>query len=241
MKNKIYLIILLSLMSASVMAQYNYRNTTVPQKTNSSYFKIGTQIGLQHSLIYDHRITDGFSINAGLGLIASPYTGMTFSNLERKGLISAGEHTILDRSFRSGITYQLGANFHFEKNYVRVFGQLAHLNAKLPITDLANLYLKTNIPPFADFLNPIDIKSNIPMVGLLYGRRFSLGPKSEIHAEASISKTLGHNTTYRTGTFIDNIGIVNDIAYSGIDNDLDRYFKNSGWFPSLNVYYVYKF
>jgi hypothetical protein len=140
-----------------------------------------------------------------------------------------------------GVTYQLGANMHFQKNYMRVFGQLARVNADLALTDLANLYLNTNIPDVAGFLNPIKIRSNVPMVGVLYGRKFSISPNSEIHIEGSISKTLGHNTTYKTGTFIDNIGLANDLLYSKIDNGLDSYFKQNGLFPSLNVYYVYKF
>ena len=233
-------VLLLSMISTASMAQYRYR-TSDPSEKSHSYFKIGTQVPFMHSVIYDHRITPTFSLNAGIGLITSPYTSVIFSGLENKNLISAKERNVLDRSYRMGIAYQLGANFHFNKNYIRMFGQLARVNGDLAITDLANLYLNTNIPDVANFLNPIEVKSNIPMVGVLYGRKFSLGPNSEIHVEGSISKTLGHNTSYETGTFLDNIDLVNDLAYSKIDNGLDDYFNKYGWFPSLNVYYVYKF
>jgi hypothetical protein len=229
------------MLSTATYAQYNNRYIDRDDDGTGSYLKIGTQIPLQHSIIYDHRVTPGFSINGGLGLITSPYTGMIFSGLENRGIITAKDEEILDRSFQFGISYQLGANFHFDKNYVRLAGQLTRINGDLAFTDLANLALNTNVPPFASFLNPIDIKSTIPMVGMLYGRRFTFpGSRSEIHAEVSVMKTLGHNTQYKTGLFIDNIQIVNDIVYNQIDNDLDRYFSKYGWLPSLNVYYVYK-
>jgi hypothetical protein len=191
--------------------------------------------------MYDHGITPGFSINAGVGFITGPYTNVLFSGLENKGLIKSNEHGVIDRTFQLGITYQLGANFHFNKNYIRAYGQLMKLNGDMSYSDLANVYLGTNIPDITRFLNPIDIRTTVPMVGVLYGRRFSLGKNSEIHVEGSIAKTLGHNSRYNTNTFLDGINLVNDIVYSGIDNDLDTYFTKHGWLPSVNVYYVYKF
>jgi hypothetical protein len=156
-------------------------------------------------------------------------------------MINAQERTIIDRTFQIGVTYQLGANFHFDKNYVRMYGQMMSLNGDLGYTDLANLYLGTNLPDISRFLKPIDIRSTVPMVGVLYGRRFSIGPNSEIHVEGSIGKTLGHSTKYKTNSFLDRIDLVDDVLYSGIDHDLDTYFTKKGWLPSLNVYYVYKF
>jgi hypothetical protein len=241
MKNKYSLLVLLFLaISTASVAQYNRVQRTLPVDANS-YLKIGTQIPFQHSIIYDHRITEGFSINGGFGLIAAPYTGLISSSLEKKGLVSSNDRAIIDRSFRSGLSYELGANMHFQRNYVRVFGQLTRLRGDLALTDLANIYFDTNIPPVAKFLSPIEIRSTVPMVGALFGRRFPVGPRSEIHAELSISKTLGHSTSYKTGTFVDNIEIVNDIAYNELDNDLDLFFDKYGWIPSLNLYYVYKF
>jgi hypothetical protein len=166
---------------------------------------------------------------------------MVFSGLENKGLISSSDRNVLDRTFQMGVTYQLGANFHFDKNYIRAYGQLVTLNGDLSYTDLANLYLNTNIPDVTRFLNPIDVRSTVPMIGALYGRRFVIGKNSEIHVEGSIGKTLGHSTKYKTNTFLDKLNIVNDVVYAGIDNDLDSYFTKNGWIPSLNVYYVYKF
>jgi hypothetical protein len=242
MKTRIILAFVFLIVSTASMAQYRERSTLqTNDPTPKGYFKIGTQIPFQHSIIYDHVITPGFSINGGIGLITGPYTNMAFSGLENRGIIRASDKHVLDRTFQMGVTYQLGANFHFAKNYVRMYGQLMHLNGELSYSDLANLYLGTNIPDVTRFLSPIDIKSNIPMVGVLYGRRFSIGENSEIHVEGSIGKTLGHNTTYKTNTFLDNLDIVNDVLYSGVENDLDSYFTQKGWVPSLNVYYVYKF
>ena len=242
MKNSITMFaLLLSLISSATFAQYRQDRNQQNDPEPKSYFKIGTQFPLQHSIIYDHKITPGFSINGGLGLISGPYTNVIFSGLENKGLISSTDRKIIDRTFRMGVTYQLGANFHFDKNYVRAYGQLMTLNGGLSYTDLANLSLGTNIPDLTRFLNPIDVRSKVPMIGVLYGRRFPIGKKSEIHVEGSIGKTLGHSTTYKTNTFLDRINVVNDIVYSKIDNDLDTYFTRNGWLPSLNVYYVYKF
>jgi hypothetical protein len=240
MKKKLTLLVL-SFVMISTMSFAQYRKSNTADDVPHNYFKIGTMIPFQHSVMYEQGITSTFGINAGLGLVTSPYTGILFSSLENKGLIKPNERKIMDRSYRMGVTYQLGANVHFQKNYVRVFGQLARVNSDLALTDLANLYLNTNIPDVARFLSPVKIKSNIPMVGAAYGHKFSVGPNSEIHVEGSISKTLGHNTTYKTGTFIDNIEVVNDIIYNKIDNGFDRYFNTYGWFPSVNVYYVYKF
>jgi hypothetical protein len=238
-KNLILLAVLSAVITTATFAQYRKSHDSSDQPR--SYFKLGTQVPFQHSVMYEHGITTSFGINAGLGLVSSPYTKVLFSSLENKGLVTSNERKIMDRSYRMGITYQLGANFHFRQNYMRVFGQVARVSSDLALTDLANLYLNTNIPDVARFLNPVKIKSTIPMIGAAYGHKFSLGPNSEIHVEGAISKTLGHNTTYKTGTFIDNIEVVNDIIYNKIDNGFDRYFSTYGWFPSVNVYYVYKF
>lgn len=239
-KNILTLLLFLTAVAAS--AQYNNRRIDYDYEEMGSFLKFGTQIPFQHSIIYDHKITPAFSLNAGFGLIAAPYPGMILSTLEGRNVISQNDKEIIKRSWQNGITYQVGANVHFTNNYVRLFGQMAHLNADLAVTDLANLYLDTNLPAITGFLNPIDIRSNAPMIGLLYGRRFTF-PSSphEIHIEGSISKTLGHNTTYRTGTFIDNFDVINDLIYNEVDDDLDKYFNDYGWIPSINVYYVYRF
>jgi hypothetical protein len=233
--------LLVTLMSTATNAQYRERLYTDDDPQPTRAVKIGTQIPFQHSLIYDHGITPGFSINGGIGFITGPYTGLLFSGLENRGVIKNNERDIIDRTFQLGVTYQLGANFHFDKNYIRAFGQIMTLNGDMSYSDLANLYLGTNIPDFTRFLNPIDIRSTVPMIGVLYGRRFSIGENAEIHIEGSIGKTLGHNTRYETNTFIDGLDIINDLVYSGIDNDLDKYFSKNGWIPSLNIYYVFKF
>jgi hypothetical protein len=232
-------LLLLTLVSSAAFAQFRQSSKSVRDEQN--YFAIGTQIPFQHSLIYGHYFSPAFSVNAGIGLITTPYTGVIFNGLESKGLISDTDRKVIDRTFMMGISYQVGANFHFNKNYIRAFGQLATLRGNLTYTDLANLYLKMNIPPISRFLSPIQIRSTVPMIGVLYGRSFTIGDHSEIHIEGSISKTLGHHTTYRTNTFLDNIGAVNQFVYTGINNDLDTYFNKYGWLPSLNVYYVYKF
>lgn len=240
---KIFLLsaFLLTLMSSASVAQYREGRYPLQNDPAEKSLKIGTQIPFQHSIIYDHGITRTLSINGGIGLITGPYTNMLFSGLENKGLISRNERAVIDRTFQLGVSYQLGANFHFDRNYIRAYGQLMTLNGDMSYTDLANIYLGTNIPDIARFLNPIDIRSTVPMVGALYGRRFAVGERSEIHVEGSIAKTLGHQTNYRTGTFLDGLNLVDDVVYSGIDNDLDSYFTKNGWLPSLSVYYVYKF
>lgn len=243
MKNIITLFVFtLTILSTASMAQYRenrYEQSDDPGPKR--FFKIGTQIPFQHSIVYDHGITPGFSINGGIGFITGPYTNLLFSGLENRGVIKSNERQVIDRTFQLGVTYQLGANFHFDRNYIRAYGQLVTLNGDMSYSDLANVYLGTNIPDVTRFLNPIDIRSSVPMVGVLYGRRFSIGENSEIHLEGSIGKTLGHNTRYETNTFLDRIGVLNDLIYSGLDNDLDSYFTKQGWIPSLNVYYVYKF
>ena len=240
---KIFLLslFLLAVMSTATVAQYRQSRYGPHEDPAPKSLKIGTQIPFQHSVIYDHGITPDFSINGGVGFITGPYTGMLFSGMENKGVISRNERAVIDRTFQLGVTYQLGANFHFDRNYIRAYGQLMTLNGDLSYSDLANLYLGTNIPDFTRFLTPIDIRSTVPMIGVLYGRRFSIGERSEIHLEGSIGKTLGHDTRYKTRTFLDDMNLVNDVVYSGVDRDLDRYFTKYGWVPSLNVYYVYNF
>lgn len=240
---KIFLLsaLLLMLMSTASVAQYRAGRNSLQDDPAPKSFKIGTQIPFQHSLIYDHGITPVFSINGGIGLITGPYTNMLFSGLENRGVIKRNERAVIDRTFQLGVTYQLGANFHFDRNYIRAYGQVMRLNGDMSYSDLANLYLGTNIPDITRFLSPIDIRSTVPMVGVLYGRRFSVGERSEIHLEGSIGKTLGHATNYKTRTIVDRLNLIDDVVYSGIDKDLDNYFSRDGWIPSLNVYYVYNF
>ena len=232
---------MLTLISTASVAQYREGRYRLQDDPAPKTLKIGTQVPFQHSIIYDYGITPGFSINGGIGFITGPYTNVLFSGLENRGVIARNERAVLDRTFQLGVSYQLGANFHFDRNYIRAYGQLMTLNGDLSYSDLANLYLGTNIPDITRFLNPIDVRSTVPMIGASYGRRFPIGERSEIHLEGSIGKTLGHDTNYKTGTFLDGMNLINDVVYSGIDKDLDSYFTRYGWVPSLNVYYVYKF
>jgi len=110
------LVLLLTAISTTSFAQF--RSGIDPEKHGHSYLKIGTQIPLMHSIIYDHRITPAFSINAGIGFITSPYTSVIFSNLENKGLVTSNERDVIERSYQVGVAWQLGANIHFEQNYL---------------------------------------------------------------------------------------------------------------------------
>src|SRR5690349_21534742 len=109
MKTKLpLLIILFATITTAGFSQFRQDSRDeVPQ----NYFKVGTQVPFQHSIMFEKGITSTFGINAGVGLVASPYTSVIFNTLENKGLVSSNEKNILSRSYRMGVTYQLGANF----------------------------------------------------------------------------------------------------------------------------------
>ena len=137
---------------------------------------------------------------------------------------------------------ELGANYHFGKNYVGAFGQFINLRGKGAAPDPVEEYFDENFSLFP--LKPgsdpddrqVSVRSSLIQVGVLYGRRFPLKNEHfEIDAEFGVSK----NVWSKSRLYSNN----RDLSEMDdeVDKELDYYYSRYGYIPSLTVAFVYKF
>lgn len=213
--------------------------TSVSAQEYKHGIKLGTQIPLQYSLMYEFQPIERFSLNAGVGAIAPPYPTTILNIIGRLNVTSDRTNRLIEESYESGVAFEGGANYHFGKSYVRLFGQSLNLSGEVSYTDLAQIYSGIN---FNFNLNQgLELNSKLIQAGLLFGYRFEFpNIRHQIHLEGSISKTLSVKTKFESGTFLDRLGVVQTI-YNQFDNDIDSFFKENSYVPTINIYYVYKF
>jgi hypothetical protein len=151
----------------------------------------------------------------------------------------------IENSLQNGLMATLGANYHFGKNYLGVYGQYAHLKGETSLAEAASAYFGRDL----SFLNPLGIsilelsaRSNLYNVGVIYGRRFTLpNPRFEILAEAGFGKILGSSNKFATNQMlIERIALVQQL-YKQMDKDFNSAYWKHGFLPSINVYLTYQF
>lgn len=213
--------------------------TSVKAQEYKHGIKLGTQIPLQYSLMYEFQPAERFSLNVGAGAIAPPYPTTILNIIGRLNVTSDRTNRLIEESYESGIVFEAGANYHFGKNYVRLFGQTMNLSGEASFADLAQIYTGIN---FNFNVNQgLELNSRLIQAGLLFGHRFEFPDiRHQIHLEGSISKTFSAKTKFESGTFLDRLGVVQTI-YDQFDRDIDSFFKENSYVPTLNIYYVYKF
>lgn len=205
---------------------------------------VGTQLPLQYSVGLHYPLTPAISARIQAGLLTKPYDWMLLKTMEGFGLNRNLSRTI-ESSLQNGFVATLGTNYHFNKNYVGVYGQYAHLRGESSLVEAASAYFDTDL----SFLSPLGIsllelsaQSNLYNIGFLYGRRFTLAnPRFAILAEAGLGKILGSANNFATNRpFIERILLVQQL-YQKMDRDFKSAYLKYGFLPSINVYLTYQF
>jgi hypothetical protein len=206
---------------------------------------IGTQIPVQFTAGYQYNATDRFAIRGQFGVLTPPYDKIILKSMEAFGF-DKKLSTALDEAFRSGLVGTLAPQLRFGNHSVVLQGQYASLSGSIGLQRAAELYLGRDLPdlsgiPLLPAVMPtLNTRSNLFMLGLGYGWRFS-PPDSRVslQLEAGFSKILGSNSTFSSNLrILDNTGLARGV-YGQMENRLRDSYRQYGYVPSVGAYLVY--
>ena len=203
----------------------------------------GTQIPLQFTAGYEHRLSRRLSARVQAGFVSKPYSGFIVDAMEAYGMDEYLSR-VIRKSFQSGIVFGLGPNFHFGKNYLSVFGQYMRLKGGgITPADALSIHFKKDFSQFD--INGLPafefaMQSNIINAGLLFGRQFHLrNPRFAIKAEAGIAKIIASKNSFSSNrNIVDGTRFASNL-YKELDEEMRSAYWKHGFIPTLNLYLVY--
>ncbi len=205
---------------------------------------VGTQIPLQYAVGYTYRFSDRFSARVQLGLLTKPYDRFIRGSMEAFGL-KKELGRVIAKSFRGGTILGAGANYHFGKSYVGLYGQYIQLRSGgVTPADALGIYFNRDFSSFDPQGLPVfefSMQSNLYPVGALYGRQFQLNnPRWRIDAELSLAKVITSASTFSSNrSAVDRTGLAKNL-YRALDREVGEAYQQQGWLPTINVYLVYQ-
>jgi hypothetical protein len=220
--------------------------TTVSLRAQGRHeLMIGTQVPVQFTAGYQYNASDRFAIRGQFGVLTPPYDKIILKSMEAFGF-EKKLSLALDEAFRSGLVGTLAPQLRFGNHSVVLQGQFINLSGSINLQRAAELYLDRDLPelsgiPFLPALMPtLTTRSNLFMLGLGYGWRFS-PPDSRVslQLEAGFSKILASGSKFSSNiAVLDNTALARG-AYGQMQNRLRDSYRQYGYVPSLGVYLVY--
>jgi hypothetical protein len=203
----------------------------------------GTQIPLQYNAGLQYRFTPTLSGRVQLGIFTKPYDQLLVSTMQIFGL-EKNLGRLIENSLEMGFTANLGANYHFGKNYVGINTQLVRLQGSTSLANALSVYFNDDfsfLAPGGQSLLDVSARSNLFNLGLLYGRRFTLpNPRFAILAEGGLAKIMASHNRFSLGNdFLESIPLVQEL-YSNLDADFRRAYWRHGFIPTLSIYLTYQ-
>lgn len=231
-------------MVISVSAQDTTADTFTEGKTARNSLLAGTQIPLQFTVGYEHRLSRQVSARVQVGIVSKPYSSFIVDAMEANGMDKYLSR-VIRKSFRGGIVLGLGPNFHFGKNYFGITGQYMRFRAGgITPADALSIHFKKDFSQFD--LNGLPLfefamQSNIINAGLLYGRQFQLRhPRLALHAEAGIAKIVASNNSFSSNrSSVDRTRFAANL-YAELDEEMRSAYWKHGFIPTLNLYLFYR-
>jgi hypothetical protein len=199
--------------------------------------KIVAEIPVQFGIGYEGQVSERFSVSVQGGVLTDPNSDLIINVLEKFGT-DPDIILIIEDAFQFGLVGEFGVNYNFGKNYVGVFSQFINLRGNGTTADPIENYFDTTIPVFPGNGGNTDLKlrSSLIQGGLLYGRRFPLRNRHfEIDAEFGFSANLWSKSELSSER-----RNMNELSKQ-VDSELDYYYSNYGFVPSLSVILVYNF
>lgn len=208
--------------------------------------QIGTQFPLQYGVGVEYQFNKRISSYLQAGLLTKPYDEYLIHSMELSGL-KKDLSRIMRRSFDRGLFLNLGTNYHFDKYYAGVFGQIGNMHGKGPLLEMANIYFKGKLPEvdptwliLAENLQ-MNWRSKVIDAGLIVGRRFLFSDsRFELRTEFGLTKILASNSKFTVGnSLIDDTPLAQEF-YTKLKKEFKDAYWKYGLLPSLNLYLVYK-
>ncbi|HAN18369.1 MAG: hypothetical protein A2X13_06865 [Bacteroidetes bacterium GWC2_33_15] len=194
---------------------------------------VGLDIPIYYSFGYEHEISEHISLNGKLGVLTNPFDVIILDLLKEFDADELLVNTIGD-AFSVGINLQPTLKWYIRKTYIGLSYSFLMLNAKdCPIDAIENYY-EISIPD--RYSSSLTLQSNLHNAGFILGRKFNIkGSRYAVNLEFSLMKTFASNSYLKKEREQSLESLSN-----AIDNKLNQYFVNYGYFPSINVFFVYK-
>lgn len=204
--------------------------------------KIGTQIPIQYAVQYDYQFHKRWSGNAQVGVLTKPYDNVILDVLNILG-VDQEIVSVLKSAFEFGVVSQVGANYHFKKNYVGAFGSWVHLAAAETPVGAVEAAFNVNVRsyptrPRQSSTTPVTLTlaSDLYNIGVFYGRQFTFSnPRLELHTEFGFGKTLD------SSSYVESPQRSLESLSAQVNSELHAIYLDYGFLLSINVFFVYKF
>lgn len=238
------LCILSALPATKLTAQDTLAHEPPERPASGNSLLVGTQIPLQFTAGYEHRLSSKWSTRVQAGFVTKPYSGFIVDAMEAYGMDKYLSR-VIRKSFQSGVVFGLGPNFHFGKNYLGLTGQYMRLKAGgITPADALSIHFQRDFSQFD--LNALPafeftMQSNIINAGLLFGRQFLLrNPRFAINAEAGIAKIIASKNSFSSNRpVVDQTGFAANL-YKELDQEMRSAYWKHGFIPTINLYLVYR-
>lgn len=197
-------------------------------------FSVGADLPLFYSLSYEEQLPLNFSINGKAGVLTHPFDKAIINILENFDVNKVLLNTI-GESFTIGYNFQPTLKWNYKNAFIGVSYSYLILHANdCPVAAIELYYYYT----FISF-NPVklDLQSDLHNVGLCMGYRFPIKSSPfSIQTEISLLKTVASNNYVET-----NLTVTSEVLTRLIDDELNDFFVQKAYLPSINIMLSYSF
>jgi hypothetical protein len=184
-----------------------------------------------YSIGYEYNLNNKLSFNAQVGILTKPYDAAILGILELFGTDEPIVNTI-GEAFNIGYIIQPTIKYNFNKSYLGLSYSFFSLKANESPVDVLENYYEITLPIRVKE-NELELRSDLHNIGLVLGRKFQFkDPTIKIHLEVSLAKTIGSNSKISS-----QYGDLENLSQI-IDEELDTYYIDYGYLPSINIFIV---
>ncbi len=209
--------------------------------------RAGIKLPYTYDIGYFVRFSTRFAIHLSTQFVTFPFSKVPTGYMNLWGA-DPNITAILNEPFSIGAGLDIGAHYYFGSDNRRYYGafSIQWMNLlKRDITDdvinkAFDVDLNSGEIPLGPIAKsqstkPLTLNTNYINIGFIAGKIIPLlNPNSELRVEVGINKTiLSHHNLQSDYRYISPI--------SELTNEkLQQTMKKYGWFPTINVYYIYK-
>ncbi len=213
--------------------------------------RVGVKLPYTYDISYYHKFSTRIRMYFGTQIVTAPFSGTVTNVMDMYGA-NPNMTAILRESMGFGIGLDHGWQYHFGKDRRRYYIGLSIQWMWLPKQDIEDqvvdaAFANDGIGGCSTLeacpINPmhhlydakkLTINTNYVNISLAFGYTIFLRSKNQIRLEGAIAKTIASRhylySEYRY------ISPFTERTNEGLQDIMLKY----GWFPSINVYYIYK-
>ncbi len=210
-------------------------------------YRVGIKLPYTYDIGYFFRFNTRLAGYVSTQFITIPFSAVPINMMNMLGA-NADITAILKEPFSIGAGIDLGMHYYFGTDSRRYYFALNTQWMNLLKRDIKDKVINkafntdlnsADIPigPIAKWQSrkPLTINTNYINIGIVFGKIIPLRKKkTELRLEIALSKTV-----YSHHNLQSDYRIITPIAQQ-TNSQLQSLFRKYGWFPSLNIYFIYK-